>query len=78
MIRVKKLMSTSSAHNALPRLPIPSLESSISKFIESIKHHPKQDITEAATAASEFLSGVGNKLQETLVEYDKSQKVFIS
>jgi carnitine O-acetyltransferase len=69
---------TFSNQSKLPRLPIPSLGSSVGRYLQSLKPilTPEQ-WGQSKKAADEFLTpgGVGEKLQQRLVDYDKQQPV---
>jgi carnitine O-acetyltransferase len=65
---------TFAAQDKLPKLPVPTLESSCRRYLEALK--PLQSAQEheaSATAVQTFLQGEGPILQAQLKEYDRSQ-----
>ncbi|KAJ2809620.1 hypothetical protein H4S07_003157, partial [Coemansia furcata] len=64
-----------SEQDKLPRLPIPPLRQTISKYLESIVPVANDDIAALAETnrrASQFLN-VAERLQQRLIEYEKTQ-----
>jgi len=60
---------------SLPRLPVPSLESSISKYLKATKVIlDKSEYDQAERVATDFIKpdGVGQKLQKLLVQKSKT------
>ncbi|KAJ3282746.1 Carnitine O-acetyltransferase mitochondrial [Rhizoclosmatium sp. JEL0117] len=58
--------------NSLPRLPIPSLEETCSKYLASVR--PLLSETEFGTTTAvvnDFMTGFGRTLQQRLIEHDK-------
>ncbi len=57
-----------SCQNSLPRLPVPSLSSTLKKLVESLKPLCSQEeLDELQKEAGEFEKGVGSKLQRILI-----------
>jgi carnitine O-acetyltransferase len=64
---------TYSKQNGLPRLPIPSLDDTLDRFpkaLEALQTPEEQEATKRLV--EEFRKGEGPKLQQMLLEYDKS------
>ncbi|KAI3653874.1 hypothetical protein MP228_001821 [Amoeboaphelidium protococcarum] len=68
-------MKTFALQSKLPRLPIPSLEKTIAKYLQSLKPIlPADQVQQTNKIAANFLSGQGAVLQQRLVDYEKAQK----
>eukprot|EP00934_Nitzschia_sp_Nitz4_P006018 Nitzschia sp. Nitz4//scaffold138_size62050//25030//27297//NITZ4_006387-RA/size62050-processed-gene-0.61-mRNA-1//-1//CDS//3329535764//6008//frame0 len=65
---------TFGAQHRLPPLPIPNLEDTMKKVLLHVEalHASEAEKEEAKRAVEEFLKGDGPKLQQMLVEYDKT------
>ena len=64
---------TFAAQHKLPKLPLPSLESSCQRYLEALKPLQAAEEQEASAAAVQnFLRGEGPILQAQLKEYDNS------
>ncbi|KXN74213.1 acyltransferase ChoActase/COT/CPT [Conidiobolus coronatus NRRL 28638] len=71
-----KPKSTFHYQSSLPRLPIPKLEKTLERWLISIKPFATdKELEEAKSLAQDFLKpdGLGQKLQERLINYDKTQ-----
>ena len=60
--------------NALPRLPIPTLEESAARYLKSVRPFlsPK-DLNAYTTIVNDFVNGQGQELQKRLNAYDSTQ-----
>jgi carnitine O-acetyltransferase len=66
---------TFAAQHKLPKLPLPSLESSCKRYLKALKPLQSAQEQEASAAAvQKFLLGEGPILQAQLEEYDNSQE----
>jgi carnitine O-acetyltransferase len=68
-------MKTFENQDKLPRLPIPPLENTLAVYLNSVKPHlsPK-DFQSYSLIVKDFGETLGPKLQQRLIEYDKTQK----
>jgi carnitine O-acetyltransferase len=65
---------TFAAQHKLPKLPLPTLESSCKRYLEALKPLQSAQEQEASAAAVQnFVDGEGPILQAQLKEYDNSQ-----
>ena len=64
---------TFASQHELPRLPIPSLNETLNKFLVHLQalHRDDMQRNQAKKAVLEFLKGDGPKLQELLLQYDR-------
>lgn len=61
---------------ALPHLPVPQLESTVSKFLNTVKPLISESEFEATTAAAEeFKKGAGRQLQQALIQRAADPKI---
>lgn len=69
---------TFAAQDDLPKLPIPSLESSCQKYLAALKplQGPREH-AETRLAVQEFLKSDGPELQEKLLEYAEGKSSYI-
>ena len=69
---------TFAAQDKLPKLPIPELESSITKYLEALKPlQTPREHAETKQAVEEFLKGDGPDLQERLKKYANGKTSYI-
>lgn len=67
-----KTSVTYGAQSELPPLPIPSLDETLNKFLQSLEALQNEDErAEARRVVLDFMKGDGPKLQELLVAYDR-------
>ncbi|XP_067935231.1 carnitine O-palmitoyltransferase 2, mitochondrial-like [Watersipora subatra] len=68
----RSVIPTDHFQQSLPRLPIPKLEDTCSRYLESQKALLSPDVfAQTKNRVDEFQSGVGKDLQEILVKFDK-------
>ena len=64
---------TFAAQDKLPKLPLPSLEASCTRYLQVLKPlQPEEEQKASAAAVQIFLDGEGPILQAQLKEYDRS------
>lgn len=69
---LSKTSVTFGAQRKLPRLPIPSLDETLNKFLQHLEALQDEEERQAAKEiVSEFMKGDGQKLQNILLEYDR-------
>ena len=69
---------TFAAQDKLPKLPIPDLDHSITKYLEALKPlQSPRDYAETQQAAEEFLKVDGPELQEKLKKYATDKTSYI-
>ncbi len=81
MMPVLKYSTTLSKQSSLPRLPVPSLDSTLSKYLKAVKHLVNEiDYEKTLKLANEFSKsgGLGEKLQRFLVERSKTTENWVS
>ena len=70
--------STFSYQDELPRLPIPSLESTCEKYLSSLKPlQTHREHLDSQAAVQSFLKGEGHELNERLKKYEKGKTSYI-
>ena len=69
---------TFAAQDSLPKLPIPDLENSITKYLAALKPlQPPREHAETLQAAEEFLKNDGPELNEKLKRYANGKTSYI-
>jgi carnitine O-acetyltransferase len=69
---------TFAAQDKLPKLPIPELEHSMTKYLEALKPlQSPRDYAETQQAVEEFLKSEGPELQERLKKYANGKTSYI-
>jgi carnitine O-acetyltransferase len=66
---------TFSQQAKLPRLPIPSLESTVNRYLKSLEPlATPAELSRSKSLVEDFVKTLGPTLQKRLIEYDKKQK----
>jgi hypothetical protein len=76
--RLKSTLKTFDNQSNLPRLPVPSLQETAAKYLDSLRPLlDEKEFKHSEKVVSDFIKegGVGEKLQKRLLEYEKTQKV---
>ncbi|KFY09910.1 hypothetical protein V492_05294 [Pseudogymnoascus sp. VKM F-4246] len=69
---------TFAAQDSLPKLPIPELENTVTKYLAALKPlQPPREHAETLQAAEEFLKGDGPELNEKLKKYANGKTSYI-
>jgi hypothetical protein len=77
-VPVLKYSRTLSKQASLPRMPVPSLSSTINKYLIAIRHLLNESEYEyTKKIADEFMDGLGQQLQNFLVERSKKTENWV-